>query len=548
MKCAQAFVPRVAEFLIAISLIVTCGCPGESPPPPSTRPASTPPASKNLAGEKPSEDGDDEADGEVARATGSTDGQAAGTEADREPANTEQKTASEEPPVGETLFRGWPIPKLALFLTGEQLGYIEPCGCSGLENQKGGLRRRHTLLKQLRDKGWPVVALDNGGLIKRSGLQAELKFEKTAEALVKMGYSAVGFGTDDLKLQAGSVMAVLANFDAGKNPFVSANVGVITFDDTIARRFLVVEHRALRIGVTAVLGDKFQKQITNDEINLLPAKQGLAEACQELEQADCEPMVLLAHATPEESTALARQYPAFDVVVTAGGADEPPHVPTMLNEGRTMLIEVGHKGMFAVVIGFYDDEETPVRYQRVPIDKRFADSPDMDKVMESYQDQLQQMGWEGLDLRRTSHPGGKFAGSSKCAECHQQEFDIWAKTPHAHATKTLTTVKPPRQFDPECISCHATGWNPQRFTPYTSGFDSLKLTADLAGNGCENCHGPAAAHVAAEINGGDDALRAKLRLSIAEAKTAIVESCLECHDLDNSPHFDFDEYWPKIEH
>jgi hypothetical protein len=304
----------------------------------------------------------------------------------------------------------------------------------------------------------------------------------------------------------------------------------------------------MRLGVAAVLGDKFQKQITNEDIRLLPAQQGLSEAYQELKQARCEAMVLLAHATPEESTDLAGQFPAFDVVVTAGGADEPPHVPTVLNGGKTLLIEVGHKGMYAVVLGFYDDEETPVRYQRVPIDKRFTDSPEMDEVMDSYQEQLQQMGWEGLDLRRKNHPAGKFAGSSACAECHQSQFDIWAKTPHAHATKTLTTVKPPRQFDPECISCHATGWNPQQFTPYTSGFDSLKKTPILAGNGCENCHGPAAAHVAAENEGGDESLRAKLRLSIAEAKTAIVDSCVECHDLDNSPHFDFDEYWPKIEH
>ncbi|HEV3023977.1 MAG TPA: cytochrome c family protein, partial [Pirellulales bacterium] len=232
----------------------------------------------------------------------------------------------------------------------------------------------------------------------------------------------------------------------------------------------------------------------------------------------------------------------------AGGADEPPHVPTVLNGGKTLLIEVGHKGMYAVVLGFYDDEKTPIRYQRVPIDKRFADSPEMDKVMESYQEQLEQMGWDGLDLRRKNHPGGKFAGSGACAECHQEQFDIWANTPHAQATKTLTTLKPARQFDPECISCHATGWNPQQFTPYTSGFDSLKKTPILAGNGCENCHGPAAAHVAAENNGGNETLRAKLRVSIVEAKAAIVDSCVECHDLDNSPHFDFDEYWPKIKH
>jgi hypothetical protein len=65
--------------------------------------------------------------------------------------------------VNGPIFEGWPKPDVALMFSAEQDGYIEPCGCTGLENQKGGLKRRFTLLKQLRDKGWPIVAIDGGG-------------------------------------------------------------------------------------------------------------------------------------------------------------------------------------------------------------------------------------------------------------------------------------------------------------------------------------------------------------------------------------------------
>src|SRR4051794_12107144 len=34
------------------------------------------------------------------------------------------------------IFQGWKPPKLALVFTGLQQGYIEPCGCSGKDNQK----------------------------------------------------------------------------------------------------------------------------------------------------------------------------------------------------------------------------------------------------------------------------------------------------------------------------------------------------------------------------------------------------------------------------
>ena len=104
------------------------------------------------------------------------------------------------------------------------------------------------------------------------------------------------------------------------------------------------------------------------------------------------------------------------------------------------------------------------------------------------------------------------------------------------------------------MSCHSTGWNPQEFFPYLGGFDSLVKTPHLAGNSCENCHGPSGAHVAAE-NGRNlakrDAEREALKLSVALAKENV---CMKCHDIDNSPSFikdpaSFDKfYWPKVEH
>src|SRR5262245_16542588 len=73
-------------------------------------------------------------------------------------------------PAKESKFADWPKPAVTLVLTGQQIGYIEPCGCTGLENQKGGLARRHTLFKQLaEERGWPVVPLDVGSQVKRFG-------------------------------------------------------------------------------------------------------------------------------------------------------------------------------------------------------------------------------------------------------------------------------------------------------------------------------------------------------------------------------------------
>src|SRR5262245_17144469 len=101
------------------------------------------------------------------------------------------------------IFEGWTPPKVALVFTGLLDGYIEPCGCSGKENQKGGLSRRDMLLKRLAGEKWPLVALDLGDQVKRFGRQQELKFQAAADGLKEMGYQAIGLGPDDLRLSAG---------------------------------------------------------------------------------------------------------------------------------------------------------------------------------------------------------------------------------------------------------------------------------------------------------------------------------------------------------
>ena len=69
------------------------------------------------------------------------------------------------------VFTAWPQPRAVIVVTGELDGYIEPCGCTGKENQKGGLSRRQNFLRAIEAAGWPVVAVDLGGQVKRFGRQ-----------------------------------------------------------------------------------------------------------------------------------------------------------------------------------------------------------------------------------------------------------------------------------------------------------------------------------------------------------------------------------------
>lgn len=486
--------------------------PGSSPPPATPPPATPPPASSAASGQT--------------------------------------KTPKREP-----LFVGWPKPMLALFITGQQHGYIEPCGCSGLTNQKGGLVRRYACKRQLEQQGWQVVAVDVGNQVRRFGRQAEIKFQMTAEGLKKMNYRAVGFGPDDLRLSSGELVAITADEGNSSSPFVCANAAII--DRALMPRFRVIEASGKKIGVTAVLGTEELAQITNDEIIKMPPEEALREVWPQLQEKACDLYVLLAHTSIEASTDLAKKFPRFNVVVTAGGAGEPTYEAEKIASTDAVMVQVGTKGMYAGVIGLFDDLAQPLRYQRVPLDDRFPDTPEMLQLLASYQDQLKAAGLEGLGVKPIPYPSDRtFVGSEACIDCHEKEHEIWEKTPHAHALETLIhpgeRSEVPRHFDPECLSCHVVGWNPQKYFPYVSGYLGVDETPLLHHVGCENCHGPGSAHCKVEEDGGPtetlNKLREEVRLPLPEAE----KKCMECHDLDNSPEFHapgaFDRYWKKIEH
>ena len=452
--------------------------------------------------------------------------------------------------VNGPIFVDWPKPKLALLISGRQDGYLEPCGCAGLDRMKGGLSRRHSLARELRQKrGWEVVGLDVGGMVKGYGRQAELKFQITVNAFRQIGYQAIGLGKSDLKNRATELLSVVAGEES---PFHSANVGVFGFDSGFTNTFKIVEAGGLKFGITSVLGTSWQQEVNNSDIELADPEAQLAKILPKLK--NCGILILLAHATKDESKTLAEKFPDFDIVVTAGGAEEPPNQVAKVNDD-TLLVEVGTKGMNVIVLGLFDDPKTPYRYQRVPLDSRFADSADMRDLMIQYQEQLRKDGFAKLGIRKSPHHQseilGRFVGSKKCESCHEGTYKAWKKTGHFMAFESLVGARVPRQFDPECISCHVVGWHPNKHFPYESGFWNSEATPQLKGVGCENCHGPGEKHIAAE-NGGDLALQEKLQkemtVTVEQAREPATSSCINCHDLDNSPEFNFEEYWPRIVH
>lgn len=454
-------------------------------------------------------------------------------------------------------FRSWEIPDVTLFVTGQQHGYIEPCGCTGLDRQKGGLARRFTFMRELREQGWTLLPVDAGNQVRRFGRQAEVKLQQTVKALKSMDYQAIGFGPDDIRLGVGELLAVAAGDTPDDTMYVSANVVLI--DPSLMPQSKVVEKNGRKIGITSVLDTDAVEVTPNSEILIEPKVDSTRKALAEMEAAGADFKVLMCFGKEDAAQQIVQDVPGFDLLVVAGGYGEPTYRPESIEGSSTKMIVTGNKAMYVGLVGLYDDQ--PFKYARLSLDHQFSDAPEMRQLMKEYQDQLRDIGLQGLGLLPPIPHSSRheFVGSEACGECHTTAYDIWQSTPHAEATEHI--VRPPRErgdiarhFDPECISCHVTGWNAQEFYPYASGYLSLEQSEHLTGAGCENCHGPGAEHVAAEAGTGvDDELREQLRQAMRLPLENAREKCMSCHDLDNSPDFHEEDafedvYWPEVEH
>ncbi|MDO5565642.1 MAG: multiheme c-type cytochrome [Planctomycetia bacterium] len=453
-------------------------------------------------------------------------------------------------------FVGWKKPKAAILLTGLLDGYIEPCGCAGMDRMKGGLSRRHSFVNSLRQQGWNLFVVDAGQIANGFGVQEELKFDMVMNAMRLMDCNAIGIGRSELRFPAHFLLTFTAPPSmTEQSRLVSANVALYSFNELYTLPFKVLEQEGKRVGVTSVVFPTTELSHRDENILIEDPETKLREILPQLEAKKCEYHVLIVHGTKAETTALAEKFPLFDIVVCSDSPSVPPAQPIRLSKGQS-LIEVGEKGKYGVVLGFYDDEQEPVRYQRVALDSRYDQSKEVHILMEEYQTILKNLietkGYrEGLGLSLAESPKrpvlGDYVGSAQCESCHEESYRVWRKNSHSTAWQSLTkTASPPRDFDPECISCHVVGWHGIENFPYQGGFVSEKTTPQLANVGCESCHGPGSKHVEAELGkdtNQQESIRAAMRLGNDVRKV-----CFTCHDGDNSPEFDFETYYPKIEH
>lgn len=489
------------------------------------------------------------------------------------------QTISDDKTKPSPLFRNWDKPDLAILISGQMHGYLGPCGCS--RPQYGGLLRRYNFVKKLREKDWPLVAVDLGDIASASSPQAGLKYTAAMKILNLIGYSAIAVGKNEFYLPIEVVEGHALN-----NPM--PRVLAANMSDRVFEPWIIPDKVNLKIGIVGLIGPSVVSQVSKFP-NVKFAKNNrdvIDKSLKELGAKNPELVVMLYEGTFKEAQSAAQffaaerkknaQLPAINVILCLEEEEEPSGVPRQVED--TWILGIGHKGRYVGVIGAYRDASKPgkfsLKYQLVSIGPEYntpEDGKESHPVMAILQEYAKDVKNGGYLTKfpRTKHPvqlafpNSRYIGSERCADCHQHAHNVWAKTSHSHAFQTL--IDSPREhgpqpdfrhFDGECVSCHTVGFN------YLSGFadptNTIKQNQRLINVGCESCHGPCSAH---ESNPQNVAIHKLINpyKSDPAAPMAIQKQrqnqldhfCQKCHDIDNDVNWSkvpFQQKWMHIAH
>ncbi|MDI6744103.1 MAG: cytochrome c family protein [Thermodesulfovibrionales bacterium] len=128
-----------------------------------------------------------------------------------------------------------------------------------------------------------------------------------------------------------------------------------------------------------------------------------------------------------------------------------------------------------------------------------------------------------------------YVGSEACKSCHLKEYKSWKNTKLASAIEVLKPgaaveikkkigINPDKDYmaDAKCLKCHTTGYGSK------GGFKSQAETPQLAGVGCEMCHGPGEEYVPVMLKKGRTYGRGELIKAglIIDLKAV----CMNCHN------------------
>ena len=418
-----------------------------------------------------------------------------------------------------------PPRRLVIAYSNDLRGEIRSCGCS--EHDLGGLGRRATFLQELQDTTGDVLIVDAGDFFSSSINYGIEKADVTMKSMALMGYHGVAIGENELGFGLDYIRR--RSREVGL-PVLVANLYDAVADTLVFPPSRIVTLRSgRRVGLVGVMSPDIAlpPQVPPGSLEVrdpLSAVQAAVDAM----RGSTDVVVVLAHMPRGEAQRFTPSLHRVDVVLHGHEGKPMRHLRRF---GDAYLLQLTARGLYmGVAYATFgpDGRIASLDDAIIPMDGRFEDNEAITRLFQAYD----------LDIaakERATLPTGvtnarnlvknPFKGAAACRECHEEIHAAWSGTKHAHAWETLTDLS--REYDRDCTPCHTVGFYKK------GGFENVVATPHLTGVQCESCHGNGAAHV-------DD----------PDVKTGVDARslCRGCHTAEQSPNFEVEAFWKKIDH
>lgn len=441
---------------------------------------------------------------------------------------------------------------LVLLYTASARGQIRSCNCTKF--RFGGYGRELTLLKNIRRNQNNVLLVEGGDTTGDSNFQSDLKAGVTVKALNTLGYCAMVPGEEELGARG---VQYIKKFAGAKLPIIAANLYQPGADKPVYAPWTIAKTPGgIRVGIVGLLDSamsakamdrRFGEEIrdpvaaTHSAVKALSGKtdmiialyHGPSSNAGKISSISGVDLVLSTHRTG-------------DIIFPKGESNEIS-APIQLKNGAAQANAETNANWCLGRIDLTLSANGVIRsatHKLIYLDRRYDEHPEMLKIYADYNAKVKdavlgqsarlRKGTEAIlvkrglnleEMRKRLHKS-PFATADKCKDCHEEAYDVWAKSRHSHAMATLK--KTHQDFDPECITCHTTG------SSVRNGFTNADETPELANVQCEACHGPS-------VNHTQDPASSKPTRSDEQ-------TCRMCHTDERTPDFDFDAAWKKIKH
>ena len=429
-----------------------------------------------------------------------------------------------------------PEKTLVVLYTGNTQAHLEPCGC--FVGQSGGLPRRATAISRIVAKGFSPLTIDLGSVLPSEvPKMAQSAFEEiatstksvsaldrlragtTLSAMGVMGYHAMVPGSMEANLGVDFVKETL---DDQSFPLLAANL------EASELRFQPYLMRTVGGKKIALVGLSALENLPG--WNVESPVSALDHVLSEI-QDESDFVIVLSNLAPEMNRDIAAKYPYISAILSHESGETE-------QIGDVLLAYSEAKGKTLGVLTLRGEGAGQrVSAEQIALTEAVPDDLKVRSILDDFYERvatdslLQKQGeplFSGEPLEGDAHNG--YVGSEACRTCHPEASDQWAHSSHAAAFNTLLTVG--RQFYPECVSCHVTGFG------YETGYRiNTPERNHLAEVGCETCHGPGKKHV-------NTPLAENIRGEVPE------RICASCHNAEHSPGFEqiVEQLMPEVDH